>query len=147
MPKNKINYEDTIMYKLCCKDVNITPIYIGQTTNFTIRKSQHKSCCKNDVRDVYKFIREHGGFDNWNMIEIEKYPCKDSNEALRREEELIRIHKAELNMVHNPCFKRPPIPKKSSCFIEPYYPVKEKRIISENEIWMKITSWLRNIYI
>ena len=30
-------------------------------------------------------MRKHGGWDNWQMIEIEKYPCNDSNEATARE--------------------------------------------------------------
>ncbi len=67
MPKNKINYSNTIIYKLCCNDPEITDIYIGNTTNFTKRKNNHKSCCnnsndKNHNFYVYQFIRNHGGW-------------------------------------------------------------------------------------
>jgi hypothetical protein len=27
---------------------------------------------------VYSTIRENGGWNNWSMVEIEKYPCKDA---------------------------------------------------------------------
>ena len=30
-------------------------------------------------------IRENEGWNNWSMIEIEKYPCNDKNEACARE--------------------------------------------------------------
>ena len=30
-------------------------------------------------------IRKNGGWENWCMIEIEKYPCNDKNEAKARE--------------------------------------------------------------
>ena len=62
-----VNYSKGIVYKLCCKDVNITDIYIGSTTNFTRRKWGHKTACNNEKDKsynfkVYQFIRNHGGF-------------------------------------------------------------------------------------
>jgi hypothetical protein len=73
-----------------CNDLNVTDIYVGHTTNFTHRKNGHKtSCCNiNEKRHnlkVYQTIRENGGWENWSMIEIEKYPCSDENEAKQRE--------------------------------------------------------------
>ena len=47
MPKVEIDYSKTIIYKLCCKDINITDIYVGHTTNFIKRKNEHKSDCNN----------------------------------------------------------------------------------------------------
>ena len=90
MPKNNINYSNTIIYKIVCNDLNIKDLYIGSTTDFYNRKSNHKSnCnsenCKNYNFNVYKFIRSTGGWDNWSMIEIEKYPCNDSLEVRARE--------------------------------------------------------------
>jgi hypothetical protein len=112
-----------------------------------MRKSMHKSSSMKSDTNLYKFMREHGGWENWNMIEIEKFSCNDSCEASRREEELIRLHRAELNMVYNPSYVYPKFKGKKSNEIKiiPYYPVKEIKNINEYEIWMKITSWLRNI--
>ena len=46
MPKNP-NFEDTIIYKLCCNDLEILFQYIGHTTNFPKRKALHKHNCNN----------------------------------------------------------------------------------------------------
>ena len=29
-------------------------------------------------------MRDNGGWQNWSMIEIEKYPCNDQQEATKR---------------------------------------------------------------
>ena len=90
MPKNNINYSNTIIYKIVCNDLNIKDLYIGFTTDFYNRKSSHKCNCnlengKNYDLNIYKCIRANGGWNNWSMIEIEKFSCKDSLEARARE--------------------------------------------------------------
>ena len=75
MPRKPIDYGNTHFYKIVCKDTNVKSLYVGHTTDFTKRKSQHKHlcCAENDKRynvHVYEFIRENGGWDNWDMIEI-----------------------------------------------------------------------------
>ena len=98
MAKQNVNYQNTKMYKIVCKNLAITDCYAGHTTEFRRRKSQHKHSC-NTPEDkkynypVYKFIRENGGWDNWQIIEIEKFPCNDANEARARE----RYHYEKLN--------------------------------------------------
>jgi len=96
------NYENGLIYKLCCKDANITDIYIGSTTSFRHRKSGHKSACNNENRKgynrhVYKFIRENGGFLNWDMILVEYYPSKTKLQLEKREREIIENLKPTLN--------------------------------------------------
>lgn len=90
MPKKPIDYSKTIIYKLCSLDQNIKDIYVGQTTDFNRRKSSHKQKCNNEKTKehnfkVYQFIRANGGWDNWNMIQIEEYPCNNRREADARE--------------------------------------------------------------
>jgi len=46
---------------------------------------------------VYQFIRENGGWKNFIMVEIEKFPCKDSYEAAARERYYIETFNATLN--------------------------------------------------
>lgn len=94
---------EIIIYKLCCKDPEITDIYIGHTKNFTQRKNTHKNNCSNENninynRYVYKFIRENGGWDNWIMIELEKYNCKNKREAESIEHNWILKLGAKLNI-------------------------------------------------
>lgn len=104
MPKTNIDYSKTIIYKLCCKDLNITEIYVGHTTDMRRRKSQHKTTCNNENNkdynmNVYQFIRANGNWDNWDMIEIEKYNAIDGYDATKRERYWIEELKATLNMV------------------------------------------------
>ena len=102
MPRKEIDYSKCIIYKIVCNDLNVKDLYVGSTTDFTKRKSQHKLNCKN-VRDslynvkVYNMIRENGGWDNWSMIEIEKFPCSDNNEARARERYWLETLNAKLN--------------------------------------------------
>ena len=104
MPRKPIDYSNTIIYKLCCNDTLIKEIYVGHTTNWTNRKQNHKNRCNNPNDKkynlyVYQFIREHGGFDNWSMIEIEKLCCTDTHDALKNERKYIDLLGATLNKV------------------------------------------------
>jgi len=92
MPKLPIDHSNTIIYKLVHnEDYDNVNIYIGSTTDFIRRKNKHKSCCNcvtnrdhNDKK--YQYIRENGGWEEWNMIEVEKFSCNDKREAEAREE-------------------------------------------------------------
>jgi hypothetical protein len=104
MPRLPINYQNTIIYKIVCNDLEITDLYVGHTTSFTDRKRQHKNGCSNENNKkynlkVYQMIRTNGGWNNWSMIEIEKYSCNDFNEAAARE----RYYYEELNAKLNSC--------------------------------------------
>ena len=111
MPKENIDYSNTIIYKIYCNDKSINDVYVGHTTNFTKRKHQHKSVCSNlnNKLKIYSTIRENGGWDNWNMIEIAKYNCKDKTEARIKEQH----HYVELNSSLNSC---PPYVDKNKYF-------------------------------
>lgn len=86
MPRKPTNYLNTLIYKIVCKDLNVTDKYIGHTTSYKDRKREHKSRCnKQYSRPIYKTINDNGGWNNWEMIEIEKFPCNDANEARMRE--------------------------------------------------------------
>ena len=106
MPRKPIDYSNTHFYKIVCKDLDIVPMYIGHTTNFKNRKLDHKKNCLNPNSKkynfpVYSFIRENGGWENWEMIFMEKTECNDELEALKRERELIEQNQASLNR-HKP---------------------------------------------
>jgi len=102
MPKKEINYQNTIIYKIVCNDLNVKDVYVGHTTEFTKRKTQHKSNCNNPNINhynlkVYQIIRDNEGWYNWSMIEIEKYPCHDNNEARARERYWYELLNANMN--------------------------------------------------
>ena len=99
MPKDIIDYSNTIIYKIYCKDININDIYIGHTTSYIKRKYTHKINCKNlnNKLKIYNTIRENGGWENWDMTEIAKYNCKNSTEARIKEQEHYELLKPTLN--------------------------------------------------
>lgn len=97
-----VNYGKGIIYKLCSKDPNITECYVGSTCSFARRKSQHKNTCNTEngkqyTLNLYVFIRETGGWDNWDMIQIEQYEAKDKRDLETRERYHIEMLKSQLN--------------------------------------------------
>jgi hypothetical protein len=102
MPKTVIDFSETIFYKIVCKDLTLYELYVGHTTNFRQRKSQHKSACNKETGKSYKirlynFIRENGGWDNWDMIVINRQSCADQLEAHTVERNYIETLNAMLN--------------------------------------------------
>ena len=100
MPKLPIDYSKGIIYRIVCNDVNVSECYIGSTTNLVKRRSQHKeNLTLTNKRDylVYQFIRDNGGWDNWNLVMIERYPCEDKLSLLSRERTWIEHYKSILN--------------------------------------------------
>jgi hypothetical protein len=89
------------MYKIVCRDLNIKDLYVGHTVNFRQRKHSHYRRVNIDDEKmnmkVYQFIRANGGWNNWEMVEIEKYSCNDSNEARTRERYWYELLQATLN--------------------------------------------------
>jgi hypothetical protein len=98
-----LNYSRTIIYKIVPINIDLHLIYVGHTTNFIVRKCAHKSSCTNISGKhynlkLYKMINENGGWDKWDMIQIERYPCSDGNEARARERYWYELYNANLNM-------------------------------------------------
>jgi hypothetical protein len=82
MPKQNIDYSKMIFYKIKCTDNDCKDIYVGSTTDFNRRKSQHKYSCNNCSDNshnfkLYKTIRKNGGWNKFKMVIIEKCPCKN----------------------------------------------------------------------
>jgi len=90
------------MYKIIPKKSDLSYCYIGHTNNFLERKRQHIKC-STDINDpkhhhlVYQTIYKNGGWDEWEMIEIEKYSCSTKLEARMREQQLIIQYNANIN--------------------------------------------------
>jgi hypothetical protein len=140
MPKKEVDYSKTIIYKLCCNDMNIKDIYVGHTTDFRNRKYQHKNRCMNPKNPkyhyaVYKFMRDHGSWENWSMIMIEEIECKNKLEAEKRERYWIE----ELNASLNKCIPSRTkveyrnVTREHKLIIDKQYREKNKEILAEKQ--------------
>ena len=102
MPRLAIDYSNTHFYKIVCRDTTITDCYVGHTTDFKRRNTMHQTTSNNEngkgyTAYVYKFIRDNGGFENFDMILIETKFCNNSLEAKREERNYIEQLNASLN--------------------------------------------------
>tara|TARA_R110002126_G_scaffold266298_1_gene409491 strand:+ start:13 stop:705 length:693 start_codon:yes stop_codon:yes gene_type:complete len=94
--------KDYIIYKIYCKNKEITDEYYGHTSAFRQRKCKHKECCNyENNRDYntekYKIIRSNGGWDNWEMVPIEEIKNCSLINAKIREQFHIDLNKSKLN--------------------------------------------------
>ena len=101
MPKTPQDFSKGLIYSIVCK-TDETLLYVGSTTNFTQRKSSHKSTCNNENDEnhnfpVYVMIRANGGWDSFNIKPVKEFPC-ESKIQLVIEEERFRVEmQAKLN--------------------------------------------------
>jgi len=100
----KVDYQNTFIYKLCCRDPTITDIYVGHSTNFKQRNQGHKDNCNNINGKAYnqynyRFIRENSGYDNFIMIKLYDYPCNSKREAEAEETKTMIELGATLNSI------------------------------------------------
>ena len=116
-------YLNTIIYKIVCKDILITECYVGHTTDLINRTYNHIYNCfhinggKYHYK-LYQFVRTNGGWENWEIIEIKKYPCNNLQEAKKEERYWIETLQSKLNQI---------IPLRTDS--EHYYENKEKHLI------------------
>jgi len=104
MTKTDIDYSNTIIYKITCKDIEVKDVYVGHTTNFVQRKHAHKQGCNNPKSSnydckLYNTIREKGGWSNWKMEIINFFNCYDHYEARQKEQEYFILLNANLNSI------------------------------------------------
>ena len=115
MPKKQIDYTNTHIYKICCLDIMIKETFIGHTTNLTKMKYSHKRNATQNTKEsfsyLYQFIKSNGGWENWDMVLIEKIECKNSLEAKKRTRFWIENLQAKLNK-KNPCLSEEEILQK-----------------------------------
>jgi len=71
-------------------------VYVGSTKDFNQRKFSHKSRCISSEFKVYQMIREHGGWEQFDMVELKQIECTQLE--ARQEEDRVRIElNAQLN--------------------------------------------------
>lgn len=88
------------IYRIYCKDTNITDCYIGRTNNFKRRIIEHKKLCnyingKDYNLYLYQFIRNNLGFDNFIFECLEE--CENLIIAKEKERYWYEIYNPTLN--------------------------------------------------
>ena len=104
MPPKAMDFSKTQIYKIACKDLTVKDIYVGSTTNVVKRRAAHKKDCTNENGKtynlrVYRFIREHGGFENWDVVVVEQFPCENDEIKRTRERHWCEQLGATLNSI------------------------------------------------
>jgi hypothetical protein len=139
MPLTAIDYSHTFIYKICCKDPTITDVYVGHTTNVVKRKQRHKGGCNIETyKDyntfLYQFIRNNGGWDNFEMIVLIELNCKDKNEAERNERKYLEELKATLNKT---------IPTRTP---KEYYEDNKEKTLNQKKEYYQLNKEERQLY-
>ena len=101
MAPHKIDFTKGIIYKIEAID-NKDLIYIGSTSNFIKRRSDHKSRCNNPKDPahnfkLYRMIRENGGWDAFKCEIIKAYPSQNKKELFIEEEKYRQNLNSTLN--------------------------------------------------
>ena len=96
------DYSKSVVYKICCKDADIKEFYVGSSCNLYNRKRRHKTGCTYVFGTeynllVYKFMRDNGGWDNWEFEILENYEAKDEKDLIKRERHWFDNLKPTLN--------------------------------------------------
>ena len=102
MPRKEVDYSKAAIYKIVCRDTQIKECYVGSTTDLTRRRYFHKSTSENsnDRRYkffLYQFIRRNGGWENFDLVKIEDFPCNNKEDLHKRERYWIETLNSSLN--------------------------------------------------
>lgn len=111
MPRNNTtDYSKTVIYKI----IPINPksnddCYYGHcTTNINDRFNSHKSAYKNYKEynkghelSIFKLFDKYNGCNDFDILKIEKYPCNNINDALKKEGEYITNNKCCNDLIPN----------------------------------------------
>lgn len=134
--KDMADYSKGIIYMIKkIDDEDYENVYIGSTINFIKRKNEHKGRCNNsnDPKHhykIYKYIRENGGWDCFEIVELEKYPCNSKQELEKREDEIMIEYKNRLNTQRAHMSK-----EELKIKMEEYYQNNRDKILERGKEW------------
>tara|TARA_B100000780_G_scaffold62353_1_gene40436 strand:- start:77 stop:682 length:606 start_codon:yes stop_codon:yes gene_type:complete len=147
MPRKKgakVDCSNTVIYKLSSNNPLIKDGYVGKSVDFPKRKANHKSDCNNEKGPVYNtpvyvFIRENGGYDNWEFEILETANLEDEKEVAILERYWIETLKPTLN-------ERLPIltPEERAEYKREYDRIRHKKKMEDPEYRKKRTEITKN---
>jgi len=94
---------ETIIYQLKSKNNDIKKCYIGSSRDIRQRKYLHKSRCNNENGiyynlNIYKFIRDNGGYENWEYKILDTITT-DDKKLQKIVEQFYILQYEKLNMI------------------------------------------------
>ena len=95
---NENKYKNTLIYMIRPKHNNFY-MYVGHTIDKNRRLKEHRRATETENSKLYKTIRETGGWDHWEMVEISTSECKCREEALKIEQDWCEKLRPNLNSV------------------------------------------------
>jgi len=133
-----VDWSNTVIYLLRSNDPLIEDGYIGHSGDFHKRKIQHKSNCNNVKSDEYNkkayvFIREIGGYDNWDFEILETANLEDEKEAEALERYWIEKLEPTLNE-----YKPSQTPEERAEYLRVYSRLKYREMKDDPEYRRKI---------
>jgi hypothetical protein len=123
-----------IIYEIRPLNKELLYSYVGSTKNFIKRKSNHKTDCNNlnssnhNVK-IYNYIRENGGWTEFEMVALEEFECDTKIQARIQEQVWIDKMKNKLNMVKAYCSAEERIERKKE--LRKNYSADKKEIIKQ----------------
>lgn len=134
-----VNYSHAVIYRLINKETGEN-LYIGSTTNYNKRMSNHKFNCNNPNAayynvPIYKHIRELGGWEFVRHVMIEEFTtCQNKLQLIRREQELIDAQNATQNSVR--AYRTEEQKKQQDCVkSKKYHDANKEKIKERKRIW------------
>ncbi len=89
---------ETHLYVISCLDPSVTARYIGYTTNWQTTLLYHSDAYdfgRNFKLKLYTFVRNHGGWSNWEFTDLGVYGSR--GEAQFAKDKMLLRHKFQLN--------------------------------------------------
>jgi len=110
--------------------------YVGSTSNMNSRKSSHKYRCNTEHDkfyhlDIYKHIRDNGGFDAFEIVPIQKI------ENISNKTELLIAEQTEINKFSNLKNKNGSYRSSRKEINKIYYEKNKDQINQQNRQWQK----------
>jgi hypothetical protein len=90
MPTSKIDYSKTLIIKIVSKDLKYKDFFLDYCQGlknkiYLLKKQSEDENHKKYNSVMNKFIREYGGWDNFDVIIVEEYKeCKNPSDAKLR---------------------------------------------------------------
>jgi len=85
------------IYAIECKDKNILDSYVGSTFSMSNRRYIHYHNSKTSTSKLYSFVKENGGWSNFEFIILEKIEVSTNKEKMEKEQEWIKKKNPVLN--------------------------------------------------